>query len=59
MSQNNSKNNYCFSAIFDSSDTYENYPDKKGVQRKHFDCCLKSMRDRTWNYCLKIVPWFI
>ena len=34
MSLNNSIKNSCFSAIFDSSDAYENYPDKKTCIKK-------------------------
>ena len=35
MSLNNSINNYCFSAIFDSSDdSFENYADKKTCRKK-------------------------
>ena len=37
MSLNNSINNYCFSAIFDSSDDpFENYADKKTCTKKAF-----------------------
>ena len=34
MSLNNSTNSSCFSAIFDSSDPYENYLDKKNGYRE-------------------------
>ena len=34
MSLNNSTNNSCFSAIFDPSDPYENYPEKKMLIKK-------------------------
>ena len=34
MSLNNSTNNSCFSAIFDHSDPYENYPEKKMLIKK-------------------------
>ena len=33
---NNSKKNPCFSAFFDSSDTHENYADKKTYIKKAF-----------------------
>ena len=36
ISLNNSKANSCFSGIFDSSDPYENYPDKKTYLKKEF-----------------------
>ena len=36
MNLNNSKTNSCFKAIFDRSDPYENYPDKKMRIKKVF-----------------------
>ena len=51
MSLNNSINNYCFSAIFDSSDDpFENYADKKTcTKKKHFGWSLEPVRQCT-NY---------
>ena len=34
MNLNDSTNSSCFSAIFDSSDPYENYPDIKNVYKE-------------------------
>ena len=60
MNLNNSTRNSCFSAIFDPSDPYENYLDKKACIKKQFRCSLKHLRqcmncrndDGAWNYCL-------
>ena len=63
MSLNISKRNSGFSAIFDPSDPYGNYPDKKCVYRKHCGCSLKPVRqctnlkneDRAWIYGLNYI----
>ena len=36
--------NSCLSTIFDHSDSYKNYPDKKNVWRKRFGGSLKLTR---------------
>ena len=58
---NNSKKNSCFSAIFEPSDVYENYPDKKIYIKKEVQLqpqARTSMHelykndDRDCDYCL-------